>query len=129
MSEDIEKPPIYAVRLSPRAERDLDAITVSYAESIAGERNAVAWRDGFYDEIATLATLPHRYPAPPDASAFSFETKQLLYRRAKSSVTHRIYYRIFEDGDDGRLVRVIHIRYASARALTRREAREIEAQQ
>ena len=128
MSDTPEEPPVYAVRLTPRAQRDLDVATANYIDRV-GHEYAIVWRNGFYDAVATLATLPHRCPAPQDAAAFSFETRQLTYRRPKSDVAHRIYYHVIEEGDGGRLVQIVHARYAAARSVSRREAREIEAQQ
>lgn len=128
MTDSDDELPIHAVRLSPRAQRDVDLITDGFATH-AGDNNALLWREGFYEAVGSLATLPHLYPAPHDASSFSFETRQLIYRRSKSSIAHRVYYRVIEGGADGRVVQIVHVRYAGARSLTRREAREIEAQQ
>ena len=53
--------PTYALRLTQRAQRDLDAATVHLAETTS-PATAIAWREGLYEGLAALATFPRRCP-------------------------------------------------------------------
>src|SRR5437773_1279768 len=79
----------YAIRFTERAQRDLDAATVRFAETASVEI-AVAWREGVYEALASLALFPRRYPRAPER--FQREVRQLLYRRPGSQTAHRILF-------------------------------------
>ena len=121
-------PVAYVVRLRERATRDINAAYVRMAEEVS-DAVADAWREGLYEALATLATMPRRCPLVPER--FSREVRQRLYQRSGSQIKHRILF-IITGEETGSLepptVRVIHVRHASARPITRTQAREIEAE-
>jgi hypothetical protein len=81
--------------------------------------------------FGSLAMDPRRYPVAREAALFpNREVRQLVYRRTPSSVAYRLLYSV-EDAPaagEGPTVRLVHVRHGSAREMTRREARAIEAQ-
>ena len=118
----------YAVRFTERAQRDLDTATLHFAETASPEI-AVAWRDGVYDALASLATFPRRCPTAPER--FHREVRQLLYRRPGSQTAYRILFAIAgEDtaSPDAPTVTILHLRHSSARPITRTQARAIETE-
>ena len=76
-----EQPLTYALRFTERAQRDLDAATVYFAETASPEI-AVTWREGLYEALASLATFPRRYPSAPER--FRREVRQMMYRRPEA---------------------------------------------
>ncbi len=126
--DDAEKPITYAVRLSERAKRDIDFVTVYLADTVT-ERLAVNWRTGLNKAVGTLSLFPHRNAIIAENSLFSFPVRDLLYRRTTNSKAYRVLYRIKEEGEDGPQVTLIHVRLAERPPITAEEAREIEAQQ
>ena len=50
------------------------------------------------------------------------------FRRAPGTAPCCLIYRVTEDANDGPRVTLLHIRHAAARPMTKKEAREIEAQ-
>ncbi len=124
-----EELPAYAVRLTERAQRDIDEATLHFAET-ASEQTAVAWREGFYEAIAALATLPRAHPFAPER--FRGETRQMQYRRAGNSTAYRVLFTIAGEEPnalDAPTAHILHVRHAAARPLTRAHIRAIEAQQ
>lgn len=120
--------PIYAIRITEHARRDIDAATIHFADTASPEI-AVAWREELYTVIASLATFPRRCPFPPEQ--FRREVRQMQYRRTGSQVTYRVLFRI--DGEevaslDPPTVIILHIRHGSARPLTRTQIRVIESE-
>ena len=123
-----EELPVYAIRITERAQRDINAATVHFGDTASPEIGA-AWRTGLYEAISSLATLPRRCPVAPER--FRSEVRQMQYRRAGSHVAYRILFRI--EGEEANAldpptVIIMHIRHASARPLTRTQIREIESQ-
>ena len=119
--------PAYDVRLSERAQRDIDFATVHFAET-ASVQIAISWRDGLIEFLESLCTFPRRFPVAPER--FQVEIRQALYRRQKSRVAYRILFQITgedETANQTPTVRILHIRHAAARPITRKEARAIEA--
>lgn len=126
MSDDAEKR--YALRLIPRAERDIDAAIVHFANT-SGFEIAQLWRGRLFEEIARLATNPTRFPLIPEMRrlrGFPHEFRHLVWRRTVSSVAYRIIFWIEEEGDDGPTVTVGFVRHAAARPVMPSEAREIQ---
>jgi len=118
--------PRYSVRLQERALRDVDAAFVGLAE-FASEAIAHAWRAGLSEVVSGLAENPRRHPRVPEH--FLREVRQALYRRPGSRVAYRILFTLTgEEADalEGPTVTVFHVRHASARSITRTEARELE---
>ncbi len=56
MSET-EETRTYALRFTERAQRDIDAATVHFAETSSPEV-AIAWREGLYEALAFLTVSP-----------------------------------------------------------------------
>ncbi|MBC7805035.1 MAG: type II toxin-antitoxin system RelE/ParE family toxin [Akkermansiaceae bacterium] len=122
-----DEPANYSVRVTERANRDIDAIYVYFAEEF-GEAMANKWRGGIIKAITGLSFMPERYALVPKRH-FRMAVRHYTWRRSGSSLTHRILYVAEMDGQDGPAVRVIHIRGASRAPITAEDAREIEAQQ
>ena len=121
-----EQPPSYALRLTERAQRDVDAATVHLIETTSPGA-AVTWREGLYEALATLATFPHSHPSVPEQ--FRREVRQILYRRPGSRTAYRIQFTVVGEAvtaPDGPTVIILHVRHASARPITRTEIRAIE---
>lgn len=124
---DDEGPVTYAVRVLARAARDHDEALVHFADT-EGEEAARQWGAAYIAALRTLATLPRRYAVPTDAGGFAGEVRAVTFRRDAGTAPYRLIYRVTEDSDDGPLVEVLHVRHAAAKPITRKEAREIEAQ-
>jgi plasmid stabilization system protein ParE len=124
-----EQAPTYALRFTERAQRDLDAATIHFAETASPEV-AVAWREGLYKALESLATFPRRCSPAPER--FRREIRQMLYRRTGSQTTYRILFGFAgeeETSPDAPTVIILHIRHASARPITHTQARTIEVEQ
>lgn len=125
--EKQEEPKQYALRLTPRAERDIEAAIVHFADT-AGFEIALAWRGRLFEEITSLATNPTRFPFAPEMPFlrnFKGEFRQLVWRRAASSVAYRIIFWIEEESDDGPTVNVAYVRHGSAKPITRKDVRDL----
>jgi plasmid stabilization system protein ParE len=120
---------IYAVRFSSIADQDITEAFLRMADISESEDVAREWLQGVREAIATLATQPNRSQIEAQVSRYmGSNVRRLLYRRTNStSVAHHIYYRVYEESDDGPFVRVLHVRHASRKPITRKEAREIQA--
>ncbi len=124
-----EVPQTYALRLTERARRDVDAATVYFAETASPEI-AIEWREEFYQALSALATLPRRFPLAPET--FRREVRQMQYRRSGSRTAYRILFTIVGEGatsPDAPTVNILHVRHAAARPLTRTQIRAIEGEE
>jgi plasmid stabilization system protein ParE len=124
-----EQPRIYAVRTTERARRDLDAATIHFAETASPEI-AAAWREEILDAFASLATLPRRCSLAPER--FRGEVRHLVYRRPGSRTAYRVLFTITGeevDSLEAPTVTIFHVRHASARPITRSEARRMEKEE
>ena len=113
-----ERPIAYVLRLHERAVRDINAAYVRLAELVSPDV-ADQWQDGLQGAIASLATKPRRCPLVPER--FTREVRQLLYRRHGSQTAYRILFTITGEqaqSPDPPTVTILHIRHASARAIT-----------
>lgn len=122
-----EEPIVYVVRLRERATRDINAVYVWMAEEVS-ETVADEWYTGLYAALATLATMPRRCPLVPER--FRGEVRQRLYQRSESRIKHRILFIVTGEetnSPEPPTVRVVHVRPASARPITRAQLRENEA--
>ena len=128
MNENDDAQRQYALRILPRAERDIEAQTVRLADLI-GPEVALAWHKGLFDAIATLAHKPRRCAAANEKNRFKREVYQLLYRRTSAGVAWRVLFTVSEESEEAPTVNLIHIRHGAQRLLTRTEARAIEAQE
>lgn len=126
-ADENELPQTYAVRLTEHAQRDVDLATLHFADTASAEV-AVEWREGFYDELAVLATFPRRFPLAPEK--FRGEVRQMPYRRTGSGTAHRVLFTIVGEeaiSPDAPTVRILHVRHSAARPLTRMQIRAVEA--
>ena len=125
--EKPEEPKLYALRITPRAERDIETAIVHFSDT-AGLEIAQAWRGRLFEEIAGLATNPTRFPVAPEMPflrGFKREFRQLVWRRTVSSVAYRIIFWIDEDSDDGPTVTIAYVRHGSAKPITRKDVRDL----
>lgn len=78
-----------------------------------------------------LSTNPRRFPvAEQESHLFGLNLRRMLYRQTVGSrAAYHVLYTITEEGEDGPLVKVIHIRHAAQKPLNRREARRIRENQ
>ena len=108
--EDIVR---YAVRVHPRAQRDMDAEGVRLAE-IQGDQVALDWLLELGTAIGKLATMPRRFALAPEEELVEHSVRVLLFRRSTRGAAWRVFFTVEEDTPDGRVVRVRHIRHASS---------------
>lgn len=129
MSEGDAQSRRYALRVLPRAERDIEAQTVRMAE-LAGPDIARAWYQGLFGAVATLSENPHRCALVSESRRFQKEVRHFLYRRTPTGPLWRILFTVDESAqDDAPTVNLLHVRHGAQRPITRPEARQIEAEQ
>ncbi len=116
---------VYRLRLTDRTLAEIEAAHARL-EEYSGQEAADVWEKGLFDEIAKLATLPLRHPAPVEAARFRGNVRQVLYRRSSHSA-YRVIFTVREESLDGPTVIVFTVRHGAARLVTRTEAREMEA--
>ena len=97
----------YQVVIQPPVEEEIDAIVEFHSKTSSGE-NARRFMIGMLDAIASLEEMPKRYPVIPETVMLDCELRHLRY------AGYRVIYWI-----DGALVRIVHIRHGSRRALRR----------
>jgi plasmid stabilization system protein ParE len=83
-----------------------------YLETSQSVDVAVAWYDGFLDELESLETNPWRGCIAPESGLFDFELRELHYGSGKRS-THRALYRVTKNA-----VEVLTIRHHAQRPLS-----------
>lgn len=123
-SEDAQER--YALRVTRWARNEADQAQLA-VYALSGARASLEWEEGLWEYVDTLRTAPYRAVAR-ESEQFPFEVRQLLYRRPRSSHTHRVLFTILEASPSGALVVVIHIRHASRDDISRIEARIIAQQ-
>lgn len=92
----------YAVRITRRAEQDLEGI-YGYIHAEHSDA-AFAWYIGLAEQIFSLETMPNRNPVTPEDSRF----RHLLY--GNKPHVYRVIYRVEEKR---KLVEIIHIRHGA----------------
>lgn len=75
---------VHRLRFTERALAEVEAAHDRLAE-YSGQDSADAWEKGLFEEIAKLATLPLRHPAPVESARFRGNVKQFVYRRSRQS--------------------------------------------
>lgn len=120
--EDIAR---YAIRLHPRAQRDMDAEGVRLAE-LQGDSWALDWLAELGAAMGQLATMPRRFALAPEAEMVERLVRVMLFRRSPRGAAWRVFFTVEEDTLDGRVVRVRHIRHAAS-PLTEQDAGEMLA--
>ena len=132
MTEDSEAESArpYAVRLSPQANRDV-AESLLYLDSTTdGENLAKKWLDGLYVEFGRLATSPNRcLVSERESKLLGQETRRAIYRRTTASVAYLILFFVTDRGEDGPIVKIVHVRHGGRKPMTRAESRQILAGQ
>lgn len=123
----------YSIRPTEKVARDLEAIIEGLSEwngtpenptPLESVRLAQEWFEAYEEARMSLANYPQRCPRIPEQRHFSFEIRHLLFRRAPHAPSYRLLF-VVEEGDDGPLVRLVHIRHGSRRPITRKEAGEM----
>ena len=105
--------PSYQVVLQKRASQDLEDACLYAAQR--APLTAASWVNRFHDAIKTLQHDPERCPlAPENRKIKRAELREYLYGR-RPNVFRAIYY------IDGSTVRILRIRRAARRSLTRRK--------
>lgn len=120
-----ELPQIWSIRLSKRADEEIEAAR-QYLERTAGEEIAEEWLAGMRQEIAKLAQFPARVATAPESKLFQESVRDFLYRRTARGPAYRVFFVLIETPQDAPTVRITHIRHAAKARMTRKEAREIE---
>ena len=128
MSEDNGANRRYALRVLPRAERDIEAHTVRMAD-VADPDIARAWYKGLFEAVAALSRSPRRHAVISENRHFRREVRQVLYRRTPAGPAWRILFTVDEGAEDAPTVNLLHVRHAAQRPITRAEARQLEAQE
>ena len=105
----------YEVRLQPPAESDLEDAYHWVAEQ--APETAARWLARFQDALQSLALNPERCGFAPEHKKLKRDLRQLLFGR-KPNVFRAVFL------TDGALVRVMRIRRAAQRFLTRKELGE-----
>lgn len=125
-----EEVPSYAVRLSPRAQKDVEEAALRLADLTQDPDTGEQWSQGLYLEISKLATLPRRYAViARETRLFGQEMRRLVYRLSASSVAYLVLFSVAEEGEDGPTVTILHVRHGGRKPLTRAEAQQILANQ
>ncbi len=118
---------VYSLRFTDRALAEIDTAHDRLA-AFGREESADAWEKGLFEEIAKLATLPLRHPAPAEAARFRGNVRQLMYRRSSGSA-YRVLFAVREESLDGPIIIVLTVRHGAAKPITRAEARDMEAEE
>lgn len=124
MSTD-DFPLSYVLRISPRAERDIDAHTVRMAE-LAGPQIARAGYEGRLSAMSVLSQNPRRHAVISENRRFRCEVRQMLCRRTPSGPAWRVLFMVRDGGEDAPTVNLLHVRHGAQRPISRTEARELE---
>jgi toxin ParE1/3/4 len=106
---------IYRVHIQRIARAELDEYYFRAARH--APETAARWFSRFQDEIESLALNPERCSLAPENGKVSGEIRQLLFGKRPN-----VYRAVFTI--DGDTVRVLRIRRASRRPLTKRELEE-----
>lgn len=94
----------HSVIIQPRARRDIENVVRS------ARGGATRWVARLTVAIASLKSLPERYPLAAEADDIGTELRELLF--GKRNGTYRILYRI-----DGQTVHVLRVRHAAQDTL------------
>ncbi len=118
----------YAIRISPRAARDIVAASAGMA-ALAGPSAAAEWEQGIFEAIRTLGTLPRCLPLAPENDALipDRDVRQMIYQRRRRGAAYRVLFRAEESSTEGPTVFILHVRHAGQPAATARELQNEDA--
>ncbi|WP_395089420.1 type II toxin-antitoxin system RelE/ParE family toxin [Armatimonas sp.] len=109
--EDI--PRSYALRYRPRATRDIDIESVRLAE-IQGDEIALDWLEKIQEAIGSLSVWPRRFAIAPEENLIERRVRVMLFRRTPGGPAWRVFYTVEDEGEDGFVVRIRHIRHGAS---------------
>ena len=101
----------YRLQVTDEAAELLLSSAKWYAQKSQSLDVAIAWYDGFLDELESLEQNPFRGPIAPESDAFEFELREIHYGSGKR-LTHRALYRIV-----GPTIEVLSIRHNAQQPL------------
>lgn len=101
----------FRLLLTDEAADLLFAIAERYAETSQSLEVAIAWYDGFIEDLESLEQNPFRCAVAPENGLIDFEVRELLYGSGKQ-LTHRAIFRIVENR-----IEVLTIRHHAQRPL------------
>ncbi len=118
----------YAIRISAQANRDI-VEAAAWLTDLIDQALVMQWSEGLLSEVGALSeTARQSAVCERESRLFGGEIRRLIYRRTESSTAaYHIFYRVEETGQDGPVVRVLHVRHATRRPLSADEARDILA--
>lgn len=97
---------IYEVRITPQAERDIQAICGWWSEHHS-EKQAERWYDNIYPSIHSLEKMPRRCPLAPEDDLHNGEVRHFLFGTGRRP-THRIIFAV-----EGEAVIVLSVRHVA----------------
>jgi plasmid stabilization system protein ParE len=103
----------YQVVFLPEAR--LEALAAADYIANTSPSNAERWYEGLEQVIRRLEAMPRRCPRAPESTFLNDDLRHYLYK------SHRIIFRV-EEAD--RIVRILHIRHASRRAIGEPESED-----
>lgn len=95
----------FRVVVEPPAELDITEVFLWIAED--SPINAIRWEQGLEQAIHSLEMMPERCTVAPEAAAFNYTIRQLLYGHYRVLFTIR-----------GETVHVLHVRHGARDQLT-----------
>ena len=123
----------FLIRPTERMTRDVEAELVRLSQWNGTEENptptesirlAQEWLAAYQKARASLAIFPERCALIPEQQHFKTQTRQLLFQRTTGAPTYRILFSV-EEGDDGPIVYLKHLRHGARKTITRKEAHEL----
>lgn len=113
---------IYPIRISVPAAADLDEAHERFEELI-GTEHADEWKNGLFGAIRTLAVMPRKHNIAEESQKFGYEVRELSYQ-LRRGVIYRVLFQIVLAEDEPPFVRILHIRHAARKSMTKAEAQE-----
>nr|WP_309686468.1 type II toxin-antitoxin system RelE/ParE family toxin [Armatimonas sp.] len=113
----------YALRYRPRARRDIDIESVRLAE-LEGDEIALNWLEKLEEAVVSLSTWPRRFALAPEEELIERRVRVMLFRRTPGGPAWRVFFTVEDEGEDGFVVRVRHIRHGAS-PLTEHDMQEL----
>jgi toxin ParE1/3/4 len=99
----------YRVDLTPRAVSDIEEAFQYVDRTAPGRSNR--WLLGLMNTVSSLKDLPARAPVAPESRDFGKEIRQALY--GKQTGAYDIMFRIYREGTNEGVVRVLCVRHST----------------